>query len=78
MAPDTLPRYYREALFLYGKLHPSSGVGLEDGAMEAQWQAYEALQKEWAGTVGEGNRLRRKFGDTYWWYYLNSNNSVDR
>lgn len=78
MASDTLPRYYREALFLYGKLHPSLGVELKDEAMEAQWQAYEALQKEWAGTVGEGNRLRRKFGDTYWWYYLNSNNSVDR
>lgn len=68
-SPDALPRHYREALFLYGKMHPSEGAPLVDEALEKQWQAYESLQKELTGTVGEGNRMRRKFGDTYWWYY---------
>ena len=66
---DALPRHYREALFLYGKMHTSDSAPVVDESLEAQWQAYETLQKELAGTVGEGNRMRRKFGDTYWWYY---------
>lgn len=67
---SVVPHYYREALFLYDKLHPSDEKRVvEDEAMENRWQEYEALCREVAGTVGEGNRVRSRFGDTYWWYY---------
>ena len=66
---DFIPLYYREALFLYERLHPSGVVKVGDEAMSARWLEYENLQQELAGTIGEGNRMRRKYGDTYWWYY---------
>ena len=67
---DSLPKHYKEAVFLYGKLHPEQAYASSDAALETQWQAYEALQTELSGTVGEANRMRRKFGETYWWYYF--------
>jgi len=66
---DTVPRYYQQALFLYGKMHPSSATEEQDEALEEQWKTYEEFKAGLVGTVGEGNRMRRQFGDTYWWYY---------
>lgn len=66
---DKIPEYYQQALFLYEKLHPSMNVMEEEPIMDERWKAYEALKSELAGTIGEGNRIRRQFGDTYWWYY---------
>jgi hypothetical protein len=66
---DSVPHYYQQALFLYDKMHPSKKPMVADEAMEEQWKAYEEEKTNLAGTVGEGNRMRRKFGDTYWWYY---------
>ena len=66
---DTVPRYYQQALFLYGKMHPSSATEGQDEALEEQWKTYEEFKAGLVGTVGEGNRMRRQFGDTYWWYY---------
>ena len=66
---DSVPRYYQQALFLYDKMHPSNKPKVADEAMEEQWKTYEEEKNSLAGTVGEGNRMRRKFGDTYWWYY---------
>ena len=66
---DSVPYYYRQALFLYDKLHQSAKPIVVDEAMEEKWEAYMEEKNSLAGTVGEGNRMRRKFGDTYWWYY---------
>ena len=66
---DSVPRYYQQALFLYDKMHPSNKPKVADEAMEEQWKTYEEEKNSLAGTIGEGNRMRRKFGDTYWWYY---------
>ena len=66
---DSVPHYYQQALFLYDKIHPSNKSKVTDEAMEEQWKTYEEEKNSLAGTVGEGNRMRRKFGDTYWWYY---------
>ena len=66
---DSIPRYYRQALFLYEKIHSRSVLEDSDEVLEEQWKAYEERKAELAGTVGEGNRMRRQFGDTYWWYY---------
>ena len=66
---DSVPHYYQQALFLYDKMHPSNKPKVADEAMEEQWKTYEEEKNSLAGTIGEGNRMRRKFGDTYWWYY---------
>ena len=69
---DTIPYYYRQALFLYDKMHSSDAKkkeGVEDTEMEELWKAYLERKNELAGEKGEGNWMRRKFGDTYWWYY---------
>ena len=69
---DSIPYYYRQALFLHGKMHASDLEGVADESMEELWKAYGELKEELSGTlsaVGEGNRIRYKFGDTYWWYY---------
>ena len=69
---DTIPYYYRQALFLYDKMHSSDAKKkeeVEDTEMEELWKAYLERKNELAGEKGEGNWMRRKFGDTYWWYY---------
>lgn len=66
---DSIPRYYKEALFLYDKMHSSEEKYIQDEAMEQRWQAYDALKNESGEEYFRVNRLRRNFGDTYWWYY---------
>lgn len=68
-AGDSVPRYYRQALFLYSKMHPSAASDTADAAMEELWDKYTGKQQELSGQRGEGNRMRREFGDTYWWYH---------
>lgn len=67
---DSVPEYYQQALFLYGKMNPAlSTQDLTDEFMEEAWKAYMTKKEELAGMKGEGNWMRREFGDTYWWYY---------
>lgn len=66
---DSIPYYYRQALFLNDKLHPSATSDTTDVAMEELWDKYMEKKQELSGQRGEGNRMRREFGDTYWWYY---------
>lgn len=66
---DSVPRYYRQALFLHQKMNPAIGNEMVDETMQSQWEAYENMKKELSGVAGEGNLMRRKYGDTYWWYY---------
>lgn len=66
---DSIPRYYKEALFLYEKLHPSVEQTIQDEAMEQLWQQYNTSREECSGERGEANLMRRMYGNTYWWYY---------
>jgi hypothetical protein len=66
---DSIPWYYRQALFLYEKMHPSVKAAETDEVMEEWWQKYTAKQQELSGNAGEANWMRRDFRDTYWWYY---------
>jgi hypothetical protein len=66
---DSVPWYYRQALFLHEKMHPSAKAAETDEVMEEWWQKYTAKQQELSGNAGEANWMRRDFGDTYWWYY---------
>lgn len=66
---DTLPRYYREALVLYKQTHPEYGRGIKDTLMMQRLDEFINRQKEFSSPIEEKNRMRREFGDTYWWYY---------
>ena len=66
---DSIPYYYRQALFLDSKMHPSAVTDLADVALEELWVKYQEKQQELSGQRGEANYMRREFGDTYWWYY---------
>ena len=66
---DSVPYYFRQALFLNEKMHPSTKDTETDEALEELWQKYTTKQQTLSGKVGEANWMRRDFGDTYWWYY---------
>ena len=66
---DSIPYYYRQALFLDSKMHPSAATDSADVALEELWGKYLEKQQELSGQRGEANYMRREFGDTYWWYY---------
>lgn len=66
---DTLPRYYREAIMLYKQSPPAYPRVLNDTLMIQRLQEFDKLQKEYTSPVEQKNRMRREFGDTYWWYY---------
>ena len=66
---DSIPYYYRQALFLDSKMHPSAAQDSADVALEELWGKYLEKQQELSGKRGEANYMRREFGDTYWWYY---------
>ena len=66
---DSIPYYYRQALFLNSKMHPSAVTDSADVALEELWGKYLQKQQELSGQRGEANYMRREFGDTYWWYY---------
>ncbi len=66
---DTLPRYYREALTLY-HVQRNDTVSLRaDSLTLDRFKAYQTLQQKEGSPLEERNRMRREFGDTYWWYY---------
>lgn len=66
---ESVPRYYRQALFLYDKMYGKAAPENPDEAMEELWNKYMGKKEELSGQRGEGNLMRREFGDTYWWYY---------
>lgn len=69
IARDSIPYYYRQALFLNAKMHSPASADTTEVAMKELWEKYMEKKQELAGQRGEGNYMRREFGDTYWWYY---------
>lgn len=66
---DSIPYYYKQALFLYDKMNPSDANGMQDKSLEKLWSRYVEKKKEFSEQRGEANKMRREFGHTYWWYY---------
>ena len=61
VSADSLPRYYREALFLHGQLH---GAAAADSIMQQQWADYR--ERSAAMTSVEAYS---EYGKSYWYYY---------
>lgn len=78
-AYDSLPRAYREALFLLGNnkcaLQGKIVVGadtlacLSDHEMITRFCEYNELKTSLKDQTERINRTHREFGKTYWWYY---------
>ena len=66
---NSIPYYYKQALFLYDKMNPSDTNGMKDDFLEELWSRYGEKKKEFSEQLGEANKMRREFGCTYWWYY---------
>ena len=66
---DTLPRYYREAAVLYHAQRNDTIFPVTDSLMMGRFKAYRELQQKDGSPLEKQNRMRREFGDTYWWYY---------
>jgi len=69
MVKDSIPYYYKQALFLYDKMNPSDTYGINDASLEELWSRYVEKREELSRQRGEANKMRREFGHTYWWYY---------
>jgi hypothetical protein len=66
---EAMPRHYREALALYRYQHPHLAVGQCDEEMDARLREFMERIREFDSKDEEKNRMRREYGDTYWWYY---------
>lgn len=66
---DSLPRYYQEAMILHQARHATSIPVPQDTLLIERWKAYKDFQKNHGVSSEVKNQIRRKFGDTYWWYF---------
>lgn len=65
---DSLPRAYKEALLIsMGEKDFLQYTG--DTATISRYKEYADLAKEYSDPTQRKNKLRRQFGDTYWWYH---------
>ena len=73
VAVDRLPKHYREALMLYTDVSGSDEFAVCDTAMHDRLVELRVMEAEYSDVFVRSNYVRRKFGDTYWWYFLYSN-----
>ena len=66
-----LPRHYKEALLLNAKKN-NTQPPFDDKALEAEYNRFTQLEKEYTTTHVRRNYARKLFGKTYWWYYIYS------
>lgn len=66
---NKLPKHYREALLLYTHTHTTPVIEYHDNVMEADYQDYAKLEKQYSNGITRKNKLKEVFGNTYWYYY---------
>ena len=66
---DKLPRYYKEALVLYNSLYVHPSLVFRCAEVEGNYSDFKDLAGQYLDPVEQRNRLRRMYGNTYWWYY---------
>lgn len=67
---DIMPKHYKEALFLYRHLRIHPIWVYKDEVMNANFNDFLDLQKQYKNRQEASNYERRSFGETYWWYYF--------
>ena len=66
---DSLPKFYREAIVIYQASHPNYPYAQTDSTLLQKYTDYCQRRTEFTSKREESNRMRREYGDTYWWYY---------
>lgn len=67
---DTLPRYYREAMLLYQQETSDTTLwNVRDQEMLEKYHEFQKHHEEGQLKISDKNRLRKNFGNTYWWYF---------
>ncbi len=69
-APDSLPKHYREALLLLSEFSDGYTLELESDTLFEQFEQLRGIEREYDDALMRNNYVRRKFGRTYWWYFL--------
>ncbi len=66
-----LPRHYQEALLVYQSqvCEESPFASLCTSSVRERYHDFRQLQAQYELPLHQNNYTRRKFGDTYWWYY---------
>ncbi len=72
VASRSLPTYYAQALVFYTRTRMHPVLVYHDAAVEANFHDYLTLRDSYSHPVERANRLRRTYGDTYWWWYTYS------
>lgn len=72
-AVDSLPKHYREALMLYDDIAGTTEFEFNDSIMRNRLHGLRAEEAKYDDAFVRGNYVRRKYGRTYWWYFLYSN-----
>ncbi|MBQ8336917.1 MAG: hypothetical protein IJY44_05240 [Bacteroidaceae bacterium] len=65
-----LPKHYREALYLYYNINGDSVEEYAGSDIAEEYAAFKELEAEHADPFVRSNYLRRRFGRTYWWYFV--------
>ena len=71
-----LPKHYREALMLYADITGGDEAlpfELDNAAMRKELDGLRAEEAKHSDAFVRSNYVRRKYGHTYWWYFLYNN-----
>lgn len=67
---EHLPRYYKEALVLYSRMHINPAVVFHDAVTEENLNDFQDLESDAKTEIERENSCRTMYGTTYWWYYF--------
>ena len=71
---STLPKHYREALILYRSLFVHPRIVYNGTATEVtNYTDFMELANKYKNVTERKNYLRRLYGNTYWWFYFETN-----
>lgn len=66
-----LPKYYEQALVLHERLNiHENHADYINPSVRANYLDFKEKESKYSDPVERSNRLRREYGDTYWWYYF--------
>ena len=67
-----LPRYYAEAMILYGRTCQKPTIVYTDPNVTANYLDFKEKEQKTQSEAARRNILWRDYGNTYWWYYFYS------
>ena len=66
---DSLSLHFKEAILIYKESHPDYPFISSDSLLINKYEDYKNRKTEFNSKIEEKNRMRREYGDTYWWYH---------